>query len=257
MSNKNPIGTHEDKFFATAQSLGFDQDLVKQAWENVSSGKVLFLVMSGKMGSGKDTIAPLVLEALAVRDAEHLYYANALKDEADAMFAYIREGANAQEMGERFNLSPEHAELLYDAVAEDLRANPELHSRNRSGGIRSFLQVLGTDVRRAEQPDYWVNICMREAVEHLAEGSSIFLTDARYPNEIEKATDLGAFAVRLELTQVTQEARLMERDGVLPEEAALLHISENALNDFTGFSLILDNNGPPSVAVSEITNQLS
>ena len=254
---KNPIGTNEERFFDTARKLGADENLVSKAWENVSSGKVLFLVLSGKMGSGKDTVAPVVLVSLGVTDATHLYYASALKDEADRMFEFIKQGNNAQELGAAFDLNDEHSQILYDAVAEDLWANPELHSRNRSGGIRLFLQVLGTDVRRAVQPDYWVNICMQEAVEQLAAGNNIFLTDARYPNEIEKATDLGAFAVRLELTEDTQEVRLLERDGVLPEKAALDHISENALNDFDGFSLVLDNNGPVAVAVHSITKQLS
>src|ERR1035437_8035198 len=58
---------------------------------------VVFLVVSGKMASGKDTVAPAVMEALGVSatDCAHHYYANALKDEADEMLAHMRAFAAA------------------------------------------------------------------------------------------------------------------------------------------------------------------
>lgn len=253
-----------EEFQSHVSRLDVDPLVAYASWENLSSGQVMFLVMSGKMGSGKDTIAPLVLDRLNKSNAYHLYYADALKNEADRIFEVIRKAPSAQkakeEVAEDFDMSAEHAASLVDAVYEELKADPSLHARSRTGGIRRVLQLLGTEVRRSVDPDYWVNIALASALIQLAAGRDVYVTDARFPNEIAACGGIGALTVRLNVTEQTQRDRLLERDGILPSEQALAHVSETSLDEFEGFGLILDNNGSVEQAVAAVVarwNQLA
>lgn len=208
------------------------------------------------MGAGKDTIAPEVFKAMGRRDGFHLYYADALKGEADAIFGCVREHANVSEaavsVASTFSMSVEQAQMLVDCVWDELQFDDSLHARSRTNGIRRFLQLLGTEVRRSSNPDYWVNIGLRSALEQIAAGRDVFATDARFPNEVEGAGDVGAYTVRLDVDEQTQLRRLMDRDGMLPAAEAFTHPSETSLDGFTGYSLVVDNNGSISVGVLEV-----
>ena len=246
-----------DEFLRVVAELGVEPSVAESALENLLAGRVVFLLASGLMGAGKDTLPPLVLERLGRSDAFHLYYADALKAEADAMFARIRQAGSSGEASavlvSEFGVPEQFASPLVDVVWADL-GDSEVHARSRTPGVRAFLQLLGSDVRRAQDPDYWVRIAARSAVEQLAAGRDVFVTDARFPNEVVFATALGGFAVRLEVSRATQLERLFARDGVLPEEGAFAHMSETALDSFEGFSLVVDNNGSVEDGVRAIVD---
>lgn len=250
--------TDRDEFFATAQSVGLTLPQANSAWTNLTSGTTRFLVLSGKMGSGKDTLAPLVMRAMGTWDAEHLYYASALKDEANAMFATIRQfptpESAASAMAEKFALPEREAQMLTNMVFDQVHQDRALHSRCRTNEVRAFLQVLGTDVRRQQDENYWVRIGMRDALEKISEGKSVYLTDARFPNEVSFARSLGATAIRLSITDNTQTFRLLERDGVLPEASAFTHPSETALDGYSDYSAVIENDGSIATAVHAIVS---
>ena len=200
------------------------------------------LVMSGKMGSGKDTLAPLIMNAMGLPNARHVYYADPLKDESNIMFETIRKSENQQDatrsLEQLYSVPSEFSGELVSAVYEDLK-DWSLTSRSRTPGIRKFLQLLGTDVRRTEDPDYWVRKATAQVERLISVGESVFLTDARFPNEVSSMRQLGAWAVRLEISFEEQERRLLARDGAMPSLEALTHPSETGLDGYTGFSQIL------------------
>ena len=239
-------------------AVGIPASVLAEAKANVASLRAVFIVLAGPMGSGKDTIAPLVMTELGQPGSLHLYYADALKEEVDTMLDRLRTACDARNAASRlqddFGVPPGHARQLAAAVHDELAADPSLHARSRTSGIREFLQVLGTDVRRAADPDYWVRTALSRAAESLAEGRSVYVTDARFPNEIDAAVELGAFAVRLEVTPATQEARLAARDGQPAAAGTLAHPSESALDGYTGYSCIVGNDGPAGETVNAIVS---
>lgn len=242
-------------------------DTVRQAMARVASGEVEFVVLSGKMASGKDSVAPAWLDRHGFRDRTHHYYALPLKAETDAIIGTIREtidgsligtGEAAARVAALHNMRLDQAAVLVDVLAPLILADPGLHSRKRPNGMRKALQFHGTDVRRAQDPDYWVRLALAPAIRSLANGQSVFLTDARFPNEIDAAAQLHATGIRLDISRETQAARLAARDGnTAPDPELFFHESETALDDYQGFTVRVDNNGTLAECLNLIDFALS
>jgi hypothetical protein len=92
------------------------------------------------------------------------------------------------------------------------------------GKQRSLLQFWGAEYRRAETPDYWVRK-LANTIE-LEKPQIALISDLRFENEMQFVLQYG-------------EAIRVDRDSLPPAT----HISETALEDSTGWSLILENNG--------------
>lgn len=88
--------------------------------------------------------------------------------------------------------------------------------------IRWLLQVWGTDLRRAEDPDYWVKQAEIEAKQ--MEYTFPVFTDVRFPNEANMVRRNGGIIVRVMAPPEVREARL----GQLPPE----HESETAMDNW-------------------------
>lgn len=250
-----PIAAQAD----LAEFLGVTQNVLAAARARLADRSSRFLVVSGKMGSGKDTVAPLLLAELGHPVAEHQYYALPLKNQTDDIFAFLRSGFSVEEfpalmardrsaaaaaLCREFDLPLPAAEFFAGDVLDEVRADPTLHSRSRADIVRLVLQYLGTDVRRAQDPNYWVKLALRPAIEQIADGASVYFTDARFPNEVSVATSLGALTVRLDVSPMVQLSRLSARDGLteVPVDR-LLHESELALDYYTGFDIRINNDG--------------
>ena len=242
-----------------AAAIGAPEALVAKARANITSGAAAFLVVSGWMGSGKDTIAPETLAKLGYTDSEHLYYALPLKAELDAIIADIRSWfftggfpsmthrrreELAALLAQTHRMPVEHAMFFVGRLLDQVRMNRLVHARTRTPVIREALQKLGTDVRRAQDADYWVKQALIPAVEALAAGRSVYFTDARFPNEVANAAALGAFSVRLDISREVQLARLMARDHIAaPSPEQLFHDSETSLDAYPDFDVRVDNTG--------------
>lgn len=213
--------------------------------------QAILLVMSGKMGSGKDVLAPITMEKLGYYNAQHMYYADALKNEIDTIITNIRENNyNVDELAFMTETSTDQVSELLKILGP---VDHTTHSRQRTQQMRAVLQYWGTGVRRSIDPDYWVKITLKEVVNTLNKGQSIYITDARFPNEIDSMSDIGAYTVRLEITEEIQQQRLYQRDGVLPTKEATQHASENMLDDYANFTLRFANHSTVENAVNVIT----
>jgi hypothetical protein len=192
-------------------------------------------------------------------DAVRVSFATPLRREVDELIDAIRANGPesaaetvAQVGGIPVEAGRKTAELICQALAHD----PCVTSYVRTREIRLALQEWGTDVRRARDSEYWVKQVMRQVVGLIAEQKPVYVTDARFPNEVQAARDLGFLAVRLEVELPIRAARLKARDGLDIDPAAENHPSEKELESYTGFDLWVDNSGPLANAVVAVITAL-
>jgi hypothetical protein len=245
---------NEVEDMALARSVGVETEVIVKARRNLREGLVYGLAVSGKLASGKDTVAEMVMDRLGKPGAVQLTWATALRRELDVVLQFIREADTPREACQYtcgLGIETHHAqnivEKLWDCVR---REGATAHSRTPQ--IRWALQYLGTDVRRAQDQLHWVRLSIKEAADNLSNGVSVYYTDCRHPNEVEVPRQLGFYAVRLEITPETQRSRLWGRDGIGVDAAAATHPSEVMLDGYAGFDLIVDNNGDIEHAVETI-----
>lgn len=247
-----------DAFLDVAFECNVSNATALKAREQLLKGTSCLLAISGWQGSGKDTVAPALFSATGRPDACHLYYANSLKDEVDEVFSTIRRAGSVPTavagLIEQFSASTEAAERMVSIIGDALWApgGESLQSRDRTEQIRDALQFWGTDFRRAQDTDYWVNLALGPAIDTIAEGHDAYFSDVRFKNEVDGCQRIGFFVVRLEINEVTQRDRLIGRDGFVPGPEKLSHVSEHDLDGYENFDLVVDNNGTVDRAVAEI-----
>lgn len=220
-----------------------DPALVTKAYEKIREGQVIFLAVSGKIGAGKDTVAPEVMRLLGYSPADHESFARVLKDEVDMVIKLIRgvhDQTEAVLLVER-TLSASNVEEAVSALWAEVKSGAVQSSHERTTGTRRALQWWGTEVRRSVDADYWVKKTIRASLEKLAAGISVYVTDARFPNEADSSTHIKGILIRLEVSKAEQERRIIERDGIVSNPGALDHASEIALDDYP-FPHVLDTN---------------
>lgn len=163
----------------------------------------LIIGLSGRRGSGKDTVASLLMRRYRV---ERLAFADPLREAARAICGFSEEQcvnpALKEVVDPRWGFSP-----------------------------RQFLQRLGTDVGRAFDENLWVKRWIARANTALATGRGVVVTDVRFPNELEAVRSLGGKVYRVERNQGRPDAS--------PVDA---HASETAL-DTAVFDGVILNNG--------------
>lgn len=163
----------------------------------------MIIGISGKIGSGKSTLAKMLVEALGPGWVR-MSLGDEVKKEAAEMFgfdvalAYSPEGKNSVLVG-------------IDTFIGGI--NPSLT-------VREILQYWGTDVRRAEDPNYWV----KKLAAAIPAGKSVVIDDIRFHTEAEFVLGLGGKLFRLDLYPEYQ-----------PPAVGSEHTSETELDDYPGF----------------------
>ena len=120
--------------------------------------------LTGKKGSGKDTVASIILER--VKNSSRLAYGDALKKE----------------------------------VAEATGTSVEYINRNKER-FRMILQWWGTEWRRQQNERYWLDIMAAQFANvrhHYPAEHTVIVTDVRFLNEARQITDHGGIIVRVE-----------------------------------------------------------
>lgn len=166
----------------------------------------MLIILSGKARCGKDTFAG-ILKNLLKRDYILIAYADELK----------------KKCMEDFNLS-------YGQVYGNLKEVPDHRYIKDNGGYwtpREILQFIGTDCYRKISNDYWIDKVMSYiGAEEL---HNVIITDARFPNEISKPKELGAFHIRISRDNP---------DGI----HGVTHLSETALDECDNIDFVVNNN---------------
>jgi len=236
------------------------ESTVEKALLNLQSGAVRFVAFSGKIGSGKDTIAG-VFFANDNSVIIHEYFAKALKQEVQQVFDIIRNVPSffvaVDQIKGKMQINDEKALQVCDYLYEEVRDNLELTSYIKTNNVRLALQYWGTEVRREHDDAYWVKKTMKSVFDNLAENRSVFVTDARFYNEMDAVADCGGVAIRLDVSPEEQTRRVRGRDNVSFTEEARLHVSETALDDYPRFDVrVMTDNVPPETIVEKIVEEL-
>lgn len=243
------VGAALDNFAACANSTGADADVVDAAVAQVARRRPLLIGVSGWPGAGKDVIGEGVCERFGV-DATHVYFAVPLKREVDDIITACRTAgdrdAAVAAVAAQQDVDTNDARMAIEVIYDEAQ-DPEVHARTRSTAVRTLLQRWGTDVRRRDNPDYWVQQALRPAISAIADGRSVYVTDVRFPNEVDGSRALGFVVVRLDISEDTVKARLAARDGLHLDDAGLAAMldfpSESSLNDYANFDLRFANEG--------------
>jgi hypothetical protein len=172
------------------------------------------ILLSGKKFAGKDTAFEHIARVVKGRPVVKWKWATALRQEAVTALAAIGVHVTVED--------------LEDSATKDLYV--------------PFLQWLGTDLRRSQDPDYWVKKSM-DCILNYEEWPAPFWvnTDTRFVNEVEIPRQHGFICIRLEVSPETQRERAAKLNSVLTEEKRL-HASETKLDGYTQFDAVIDTN---------------
>lgn len=244
-----------------------------------SNHEACLVGISGKMGSGKDTVASLLSERIS-RGGNKVVIrslADGLKDEVSRIVADSLSSQSEQKFCE---LVSSWSGIIDSQVEELLKVLYPLTESFTSQGIRpdevtagllyrnpsdkplvrEVLKFWGNDVRRAQNPDYWVDMAAVYVEEQRDMGISCIIPDVRRQNEAGFINNSDGLLVRLNVSEQEQMRRLLSRDNKLSDRSAFTHITETDLDEYDMFDLILDTDSmsPEEVAdaiMCELTKQ--
>lgn len=161
-------------------------------------------MISGKSGSGKDTLATLMRKKLENVGCNciTLHYADLVKSYA---IQYYNWNGIKDEAG------------------------------------RTLLQQLGTNKVRAKYPDYWAEAIGKFLAAIPKDFDCAFIPDARFPNEIEVVKYYNPFARTIRVERFNED-RTPYINPVFTS-IQLNHPSETSLDNYNNFDYIVENRG--------------
>ena len=201
--------------------------------------------ISGKIGSGKDYLANKLIIEMNSRNllVKQTSFAFPLKSEIFTIIQIIRKNRNlsygniAVLISGAMTMTIPEANMLIDCLYEEVTNDETLDGYSRTFGIRDSLQKLGTAIRRKHNPSYWTE----KFLDYIStlDADLVFVSDARFPNEMDTVVDNNGYAIRINLTQEVLEKRRSNRDGIIYTPEQLNHISETALDNYDRFSVVI------------------
>jgi hypothetical protein len=198
-----------------------------------------FITLAGRKQVGKDTSANMIarivgscredksfLEEWAIPSSKvHVvHFADALKDACVAIFGIDRQDMETEEGKKKLTDVAWPISTMVEMPGCEIRYvwSPETDSRFMN--VREVLQFVGTDLFRNQiDPDVWVKSIFRRKY---GEDDLVIIADARFPNECAFAKKNGLLVK-------------VERDN---GQGGDMHISERALDNYTDYDFVIDNN---------------
>lgn len=203
-----------------------DKSKLENTLNKIKNKECYLFAMSGKMASGKDTIGDLLSkkigESMIVKNVSFGYL---IKKEIDDIVNYYKIAESKEDLENKWDANLQDIEELVVILGG-------YSAFYRSEAARSAAQFWGTEVRRKQNNNYWLNLMVEHIIDKVSNRISINVTDARFPNEIELIEDLGGKVVRLEVSKETQKERISKRDGIKVSDLVLNHYSEVALDNY-------------------------
>jgi len=194
------------------------------------------LAISGKIASGKDSLADYIVDNYPGKFVK-VAFANELKELARARF--LSEDDKASYMT---NFSKRVVEMYGNTVGASriweefesvVGAYPEEFHAEKP---RRVLQDLGNRFRDVVKKDIWVQLLLAQVRKINDVGVNAIVTDMRYQNELDILASKGFYLLRIEIDKGEQMKRYGELYGNA-DASKLTHISETDLDqrlyDFT------------------------
>jgi hypothetical protein len=137
-------------------------------FEALKSKKVLVLI--GKAGAGKDTVAGMIYDMVSSPRPHAFRFSEPLKELCETVF-----GWSAKALGD-LNYKEEVLPMVLKRID-----GSSMRTR------REVLQYIGTDVFRTMDPEVWISAALRIAAGRASmfDCSGFICTDCRFPNELE------------------------------------------------------------------------
>ena len=205
----------------------------------IDSKFVPAIVIAGKMGYGKDYVGNLIKNSFS--NIEKISFADALKEEVEHIINLTRNNSSFEHIAYEMNVSKDEIKPLYIAMITFKDIN-ELTVKKKNSTIRFMLQYWGTDVRRKNNENYWVQKTVDKILEINKLGNVALITDGRFPNELKGVSELNGITIQLDISKEKQIENLLNRDGILPNKEAFNHPSETSYLEYKDFDLILTEN---------------
>jgi hypothetical protein len=245
---------------AFAEWSEVEPDVAAEAIANIRSGNVVALLGSGAQGSGKDTVVPAVLDRLGLVGVQ-CRVAHAIRAEMSAIIEVIAVCPDSDlavaDVAAAFDVGVDSAQLYVASFFERTRHGTDgIDVFERTEAMRRCLQWHGSEAR-ADKVGYWVKRTYQSVIPELAAGNNVYLTDGRFPGEVDAGRTMGALCVRLFVPEADRVARIEARDGFRPSLESLRHPGETALEGYWGLDAEVDNTGPLADTVELIADMLA
>lgn len=215
---------------------------LNKATHNHNVGDISIFGVSGKKGSGKDTLYKTYQEQIDA-DVRQVQISAGIRREATSIINDLYR--NLEELDEmpaliqqKYNINHETARSIALALSPLLLEVPGLTGWDRNNEIITVLQLLGATAHSDEK--HWSRMMAWMLAQNTADNESSIVTDLRFLHDVLPIHLFGGEVIRLNVTPETQAVRLMGRDNVVVPEATLNHISETALDHYTGFDYVID-----------------
>lgn len=204
-----------------------DEIELNEALKRIKRKESLLFTMSGKMGSGKDTVGDMISNEL---DSEgykliRTSFGHLIRKEVSNIIEYYNEIEDKEAYSIKVNADKEDLDKV-----SSLLENCTVFDRTYEA--RTALQFWGTDVRRKQQDNYWINKMSEFIVRSVNKGYSVNITDARFSNETKLVEDLLGKIIRLDVPEGVRIKRIEKRDNIKVNMESLRHVSETALDDY-------------------------
>lgn len=193
----------------------------------------LCLLLAGRAGAGKDTVAAILKEEALGRPASEQWFpmgfAEPLKVMAHDILCSLFPHAEIKE-------AMFHDRELKEKAIVDPTSGAPLEFMDGELTPRKFLQFLGTDVcRKSLGTGVWVAALIQRAK---ACPGHVVVTDARFPDELDSASEAFTAAGFTCVRSV-----LVDRPGSVAGTVSAAHASETALQNYANYNAILRNHG--------------
>ncbi len=209
----------------------------------------MIIGFAGKAASGKTTAAKH-LQARLGDNIQVLPMASMLRREVEAFLRQVGaadKGAllygDQQDKLTHFEINEDRARQECPAWDGFVAENRDIqqHPGQTTLSVRRILQWWGTEYRRAQDPDYWTKAWEAALAELPDRNAHILVDDVRFRNEVDAVQRNGGVLIRV------------ERPGF---NGANDHSSENSLDDFNGWNMILRNDGSLEQFLHQVENKV-
>lgn len=227
-----------------AKKYSIEKSEVKTALKRIDDKKSIFYAMSGKMGAGKDTIGDLIQESLIDKGYEVICmsYSTPMRKEISEIVKDF-DKLSKEEIFVKYNTS-------YDNINKLLELLDGENIYKRTSPSRKAIQFWGTDVRRKQDSNYWTNKLVELSIQAINDNKSVYISDVRFPNEVESITDFNGKILRLEVSEEVRCERILKRDNLKPTQEHLNHSSETSLDNYV-FHKVFDASLPIDILLKQ------
>lgn len=164
--------------------------------------------LTGKMGSGKTTVA----DHLVSRGFTKVNFKDGLVEEMKRVFPNLLN-----------EIQYEYRDKHY-TIDDLFLFKPPL--------MRALMQNYGTEVRRGDNPNYWVDKWMEKVREVISSGGRVVTDDVRFLNEAKALKDYDGFIIKIERTDITDtgtHTSEIEMNSIKPDYVVSVNKGEHEI----------------------------